>query len=401
MNLRIGCCIVAILALATPSTPTRAQVHDHAAMVAGDGQFNPFVISDAHGGFYAVFIQHKSGKSDVFFQHAPAGAGFSSPVRVNDRPGDATVRNENTPKVAVGRGNEIYVAWQNEQERYKGNIRFSRSVDGGKTFSPAIDLNTNIPGPPIGRGFQTIAVDAKGRVLVAWIDQRNKTPEDQATAEIWMAESEDGGKTFSRDRKIVSNVCECCRLTMVLDSAGRIFLSYRSVPRTGPMFRDIAVARSEDGGKTFRSTIVNHDGWELYACPTDGASMTIDGSGRVDVVWFTGTGDVPRVYIASSTDHGVSFEKPALLDPAQKQSKHAHAVAVGDGLVLAAWDDVADTRIVKWGIYDLSKRSVRVIGSTKEATYPVVAVSGRSMAVVAMQHDHPDIFHTIEGFSVR
>src|SRR5262249_23728121 len=160
------------------------------------------------------------------------------------------------------------------------------------------DLNSDIPGPAIGRGFQTIAQDAKGKIFIAWIDQRNKA-NDRAMAEIWMAESDDRGKTFSRDRKIVSNVCECCRLAMAFDSAGRIFLSYRSVPPTGPMFRDIAVARSEDDGKTFQSTIVNHDGWELNGCPTDGASLAIDSSGRVNLVWFTAPGDVGRLYIAS------------------------------------------------------------------------------------------------------
>jgi len=400
MNRRF--CILTILIWAASTAPTRAQMQDHAAMsmVSGDGQYNPYVISGSQGGFYAVFIQHKNGKSDVFFQHAPAGAGFSTPVRVNDRPGDATVRNENPPKVAVGPGNEIYVAWQNERERFKGSIRFSRSLDGGKTFSPAVDLNSDIPGPAIGRGFQTIAQDARGKIFIAWIDQRNKA-NDRAMAEIWMAESDDRGKTFSRDRKIVSNVCECCRLAMAFDSAGRIFLSYRSVPPTGPMFRDIAVARSDDGSKTFQSTIVNRDGWELNGCPTDGASLAIDSSGRVNVVWFTATGDVGRLYIASSADHGASFGKPALLDPGQKQAKHAHAVAVGDGLVLAAWDDVADRPIVNWGIYDLSMRSVRVIGSEKDATYPVVAASGKSLAVVAMQPERSGISHTIEGFSVR
>jgi hypothetical protein len=101
----------------------------------GDGEFNPFVISD-DGGFYAVYIQHKNGKSDVFFQHAPAGSGFSAAVRVNDLPGDAAVRNENPPKVAVGPSNEIYVACAKERERWKGNIRFSRSLDGGKHSLP-------------------------------------------------------------------------------------------------------------------------------------------------------------------------------------------------------------------------------------------------------------------------
>jgi hypothetical protein len=389
--------------------PAQTQTHDHSHMpmhdsssmaMPGDGEFNPFVISDAHGGFYAVYIQRKNDKSDVFFQHAPAGAGFSAAVRVNDVPGDAAVRNENPPKIAAGPNNEIYVAWANERQRWKGNIRFSRSLDGGKTFSPAIYLNTDTSGALIGRGFETIAVDQKGHVYVAWIDQRDKN-NDFGIAEIWMAESGDNGKTFSHDHKIISNVCDCCRLTLAIDSAGRMFISYRYVPPSGPMFRDIAVARSGDGGKTFQSTVVSHDGWELNGCPTNGASLSVDNSGRVNVIWFTAPGNTPRLYIASSTDHGASFVKPALLDPAQKQAKHGDAVAVGDGVVLAAWDDVNDSSLVKWGIYNLTSRTVRVFGSEKNAYYPIVAASGKRMAVIAMQPDHPELVRSIEDFTVR
>jgi hypothetical protein len=319
---------------------------------------------------------------------------------VNDVPGDAAVRNENPPKIAAGPNNEIYVAWANERQRWKGNIRFSRSLDGGKTFSPAIYLNTDTSGALIGRGFETIAVDQKGHVYVAWIDQRDKN-NDFGIAEIWMAESGDNGKTFSHDHKIISNVCDCCRLTLAIDSAGRMFISYRYVPPSGPMFRDIAVARSGDGGKTFQSTVVSHDGWELNGCPTNGASLSVDNSGRVNVIWFTAPGNTPRLYIASSTDHGASFVKPALLDPAQKQAKHGDAVAVGDGVVLAAWDDVNDSSLVKWGIYNLTSRTVRVFGSEKNAYYPIVAASGKRMAVIAMQPDHPELVRSIEDFTVR
>lgn len=400
----------AALILAAAPSLTFAQAHDHSKMpmhdpssmaMTGDGEFNPFVISDAHGGFYSVYIQRKSDKSDVYFQHAPAGADFSAAVRVNDVAGDAAVRNENPPKIAAGPNGEIYVAWANERQRWKGNIRFSRSVDGGKTFSPAIYLNTDTSGALIGRGFETIAVDKRGRVYVAWIDQRAKN-NDFGIAEIWMAESDDNGKTFSHDRKILENVCDCCRLTLAIDPTGRMFISYRYVPPSGPMFRDIAVARSDDGGKTFQSSVVNHDGWELNGCPTNGASMSVDDSGRVSVVWFTAPGGARgQLWVASSTDHGASFGKPALLDPAQKQAKHADVIGMGDGTVLAAWDDVNDSSLVRWGIYDLKSGAVQVLGSEKNAQYPIVAASGKHMAVIAMQQDHPQLVRTIDDFTAR
>src|SRR5688572_23922261 len=253
----------AIVLTSVLATFATAQTHDHSAMsTSTDGQFNPYVASDNQGGFYLAYVERKGGLSSVMLQHSSHGGGFSAAVRVNPRASDGAVRNENPPKIAVGPNKEVYVVWASERERWKGNIRFARSLNGGKTFEPAIDLNSDSTQGPISRAFHSIAVDAKGRIFVVWIDERHKTANDRG-AEIWISTSMDGGKTFSRDRRIASNVCECCRTAIAVDSAGRIYISYRVAPSTGPMLRDIAVARSVDGGVTFRPTLVNRDGWDL------------------------------------------------------------------------------------------------------------------------------------------
>jgi len=162
------------------------------------------------------------------------------------------------------------------------------------------------------------------------------------------------------------------------------------------MYRDIAVARSDDSGKTFKPAIVSHDGWELNACPIDGATMTIDAADRIHVIWFTQSGDLPRLYVASSTDHGMSFGKPGVFDSNQKLAKHAHAVAVSGDRILVAWDDANGTSIVKWGFFDTVKRSIKILGSQQSASYPIVAMSGDRIGLVALQPDHPDVFRTIQ-----
>jgi hypothetical protein len=377
-----------------------AQTHDHAAMTSDDGNFNPYVISDNRGGFLHSFVQRKAGRSDVFFRRS-SGAGQLSPaVRVNDRPGDGTVRNENPPKIAIGQNNEVFVVWANERERWKGNIRFARSLDGGKSFQPAIDLNSGASQPPVGRAFESIAVDSKGRIFVAWLDERNRTAQDRG-AEIWMTVSEDNGRTFSKDRKILSDACECCRIALATDSGGRLFLSYRLVPPSGPMFRDIAVARSMDNGKTFQSQVVSRDGWELAGCPIAGASMAVDDTGRLHVVWFTQTGDTPSLYIASSTDHGTSFSKPAIFDRNQKLAKHAHIAPGFNKKALIAWDDVNGQSMVKWGLYDPDSGLLQLLGTQTGASYPIVAVGKESVSVVALQPELHEVFRTTQSIVWR
>jgi hypothetical protein len=365
------------------------QSHDHGAMSTPDGKFNPWIVSDGKAGFYVAYVQRDKGASNVMLQHSANGQ-LSTAVRVNDRPGDGAVRNENPPKIAIGPAGEVFVVWANERERWKGNIRFSRSTDGGRTFAKAIDLNSGASLAPVGRAFESITVDGKGRIYVAWLDERNKTANSRG-AEIWMATSDDGGKTFSPDHKIVSDVCECCRTALVTDKNGTVFISYRMVPANGPMLRDIVVARSVDGGKTFSPTIVSKDGWDLNACPIAGATMAMDLAGNIHVVWFTEDKGTPSLLYASSSDGGKSFGPARAFDPGQKLAKHAHVTAIGANQIAVAWDDILDGKsVVKYGILDGNK-PLRLLGSQPAVSYPVIAATKGGIEVVGLSSDAKEI----------
>lgn len=387
----------AILFLIFFSTAVFAQTHQHGSMPAGDGNFNPYVLSDGRGGFYLAYVQLANGSSNVMLRHSTDGKIFSDPVRVNDREGDAAVRNENPPKVAVSPGGDIYLCWANERAKWKGDIRFARSTDGGKTFSKAITLNSDAGGEPTGHAFQSVAVDKKGRIYVAWIDERNKKETDRG-AEIWMSTSEDGGKTFSRDRKIVSDVCECCRTNIQVDSAGRLYIAYRTVPPTGPMYRDIIVARSVDDGNSFTPVRVSADEWEINACPVTGPGVCVGRDGQITVVWFTG-GKRQGLYYATSSDRGASYSQRRLVETSRNLGKHAQTVALPDGKILIAWDEKAEKMQIVWGVLDwrkgiLEKRVVR-----EGSSYPTVAASERTLVVTAMQNETKDILLQPESIS--
>src|SRR5262245_16234925 len=361
-----------------------AQTHQHGAAATGDGQYNPFIISDNRGGFYLAYVERANGVSNVMLRHSSDGANFSAPVRVNDREGDATVRNENPPKVAVGARGEVYVCWANERGKWKGNIRFARSTDGGKTFSPAITVNSDGAGEPAGHAFQSVAVDRRGRVYVTWIDERNKQKEDRG-AEIWLAVSTDGGRTFSRDRRILTDVCECCRTNLQIDAAGALYLSYRTVPRSGPMYRDIIIARSTDGGKTFAQTLVSEDRWEINGCPVAGPSFSFDSRGAIIAVWFMGGGERTGLYYATSTSGGMTFAPRRLLDPRQKVGKHAHTAGLAGGGIFVTWDDADGKTFSVWGVLDPQRGLLRISDQREGVAYPVAATNDRTAVIAGMR----------------
>jgi hypothetical protein len=78
------------------------------------------------------------------------------------------------------------------------DVRFSSSFDGGNSFSPSAQLNSDQQ-PLDGRGFDhfqpTIAVDASGKVASCWYDRRNDPQNFQF--ERFCATSTDGGATWS------------------------------------------------------------------------------------------------------------------------------------------------------------------------------------------------------------
>lgn len=366
------------------------QAHQHGSAPAGDGNYNPFVVSDKRGGFYLAFIQRSNGASNVMLRRSVDGASFSDPVRINDREGDATIRNENPPKLAVAPNGDLYVCWANERAKWKGDIRFARSTDAGKTFSSAITLNTDASAPPAGHAFQSIAVDRKGWIYVTWIDERNKKAGDRG-AEIWLSTSEDSGRTFSRDRRILADVCECCRTNIQIDSAGRLFLSYRTVPPAGPMYRDIIVARSDDAGRTFKTTRVSADGWDVNACPVTGPALCLDGRDRVVVLWFTGDERAAGLYFTISTDHGGSYAARKRLDPDQKLGKHAQAVALADGKILVAWDDAGEHLASILGFLDANSGTFVRTLTDENVGYPTLATNGKVAVMAGMKLAAKDI----------
>src|SRR5262249_9011135 len=96
--------IILLLAHLAQCPASAVQQHQHGkAAPVRDGEFNPWVIPSARGdGFYIAYIQRTGNSSDVMFQVADGAGKLTSAVRVSDRAGDAAVRNENPPKIAVG-----------------------------------------------------------------------------------------------------------------------------------------------------------------------------------------------------------------------------------------------------------------------------------------------------------
>jgi hypothetical protein len=86
-----------------------------------------------------------------------------------------------------------YVTWRHAVALGGAEIRFSKSTDGGSTWTT--------PGTIVGTGAQrflpVVAVTHDGTVGVTYYDDRRDIPQDTAySADLWFAHSHDGGATW-------------------------------------------------------------------------------------------------------------------------------------------------------------------------------------------------------------
>src|SRR6185295_9760343 len=152
-----------------------------------------------------------------------------------------------------------------------------------------------------------------------------------------------------------------------------------------------AVARSDDGGRTFGEPVrLSEDGWVLDGCPDDGPSLALDTAGVLHVAWPTQVSETTGkgIFYSYSTDGGRSFAPRMRLDEA---GGAAHPqIAAADGRAFVVWDESGA------GAKRIRLRTVAAPGSAAGtatpgpvtslptgagATYPAVAATSEGAVV--------------------
>jgi|GEM_PF-419725 len=327
----------------------------------------PSIAAAPDGGVYVVWVEHGASRAaDVYLQKFDGEAKPSGEkTRLNPQPGQATAWRGDAPTIAVGADGAIYVGWTASVKTGTTsgtNLYVSISRDGGKTFAAPVKVNDD--NEPASHGMHSLAIDQNGKIYVAWLDERNvKKPapakneaaeSDDATefqylkahhtptpeakqekeevepnSEIFYAVSGDGGQTFAPNKKISSEVCPCCKTSLVTTADGKVYASWRQV--LAGDFRHIAVASSTDGGENFSApALVSDDQWQINACPVSGAALAIAETGALRVAWFTaGKAGNPGLYAAESKDGGKTFSARTLIN--ENMLSGAPIFLAGDG----------------------------------------------------------------------
>lgn len=275
-------------------------------------------------------------------QSVDQGKSYSKAVRVNAQPEYISASGETRPKILTGKNGNIYISWtQSLETPYAGNIRFSRSVDGGKRFSAPITINDNLD--PITHRFEAMGINARGQIFLAWLDKRDAVVaknkgEKYSGIAVYSAMSDDDGKSFHANTKVADHTCECCRVAMAIDSADTPVIVWRHI--FGKNVRDHALARLDGTPHKADEAAVNRvtfDNWEVEACPHHGPALSIVG-GKLHLTWFNHGTVRSGLFYAHSEDGGKTFSTPLSLGNSARQPGHAAVLGRG-GNVYLAWKE--------------------------------------------------------------
>ena len=289
------------------------------------------IVFHSYLSFYGLGNETLKQPSSGIFISSSLDGGLTFPVRavlvdhintsapMEDKP-YVTVDNSDSSKYR----NNVYIAWTHFQDygsrssSDSSQIYFSRSIDSGKTFSPAIRISTT--GGDCRDSSNTVegaitSVGPKGEVYVVWAGPKG----------LVFTESFDGGKTFSAEKVIgyiyhgwdsdISGIDRANGMPVTKTDIsngkyrGTIYVNWAD-DRFGD--NDIFLKYSRDEGKTWSNDIrVNDDniknGKQQFFSWL--AVDPIDGS--VNIVFYdrkNTDGDLTEVTLARSIDGGKTFK---------------------------------------------------------------------------------------------
>jgi hypothetical protein len=269
--------------------------------------FGTSAAIDPSGRLWVAYARPAGAAGQVVLQRSDdGGASWQPAVRVNASTEPVAAEGENRPKIAFGRGGEIYVTWTSPtSEKFTGDIRFARSLDGGKTWSAPLVVHHDRQ--LITHRFESLIVDPQGRLWAAWVDKRDlKVAEDAGQpyrgAAIYYTYSDDKGSTWSNDTKLADSSCECCRIALAVNPQGRVAAMWRHVFE--PNERDHAFAVL--GAQTPAVERVTLDRWRVDACPHQGPSLAFGPDGTRHAVWFNQVDGQGSAFYGQLTKQGPS-----------------------------------------------------------------------------------------------
>jgi hypothetical protein len=340
--------VVALAGLAW-AAPGQFTIQKRIGLTAGD-QWEPALSADGSGHLYVLY-PHYGAVPDCKDCTAPTMLLVVSndngktwqPPRVLLESGSGQF----DPQIVVDPADRrtVYAAWLQNKKRV---VMLAKSVDSGATWSFGIAVRSEVE-------LDKPVLAVRGQRIYLGFNHEE---------EVWIAASQDGGRTFTNAR-VNSDARPGWSLLggATVDPAGNAFLTWTSYSKAGgargPV--NLYVAKSVDAGKTWNANLLdvsaaapgcqNEDCGEAYL----GAQISIaaDAGGTLYALWTSGSQRLgpQRIYFSTSTNGGDTWLPRVNLSFAARGVEHSFPALVAGvaGDVRAAWMDSRNAQ--QWNTY--------------------------------------------------
>ena len=290
----------------TFSTPTNLSPN-----LGGIQSFSPQLVVDPSGQvdiFWFDFVN-----PGLFFIRSTDGDDhFSAPVKVWSVVGDGF-----NLRAASGSKGQVYIFWTRE-EGAQCDILFSRSIDGGVTFSSATNISN-------ARGACSTnpkpLVDSRGNINVVWLTNGKS---------VSFSRSTDAGATFSATKSVAGTVqfFSVSGQQIAVEPNGEIAIVWSAVLSE----LTVLFARSDDNGATFSTPTILSLPPRPNMTGAGDPAIGVDPCGNISVAWEDDSVGISSgefdIFFKRSTDGGTTFSNPVDLSNTPQQAEVFPQIAV-------------------------------------------------------------------------
>jgi hypothetical protein len=298
----------ATITLTAPLAPTpSAPLHLGFAEVSA-GYGIPVIATDAAANIDVAWVD---ANGPEFVRSSDGGNTFSAAINIPSAL-STTLNAQNDIQMGLDGNGHINLLWHRDltPSSIIPNSFFSRSVDGGATFSPEVN--------PGGATSAQLVVAPNGNVTSIWFDQ---------TTSDLLAVSSTDGVNFSSPIMVWKAVGNPMDLTVATGSQGQIYVFWTQVVT---MTNCSILASSSANGITFTpASTISANAGSCNQMP----SALVDSNGDAIVAWDA---DGASVFFSHSTSSGATFSAPVSIPTAAKPLMPQVTVSPG-GTIYIVW----------------------------------------------------------------
>jgi len=260
-----------------------------------DGGFTPVVDVDSTGTIFVAWASSASfARQVVFLRSTDLGITFTDPINISNSAGEAFA-----PVIAISDNDAVNLAWQDTRSGH-GEIFYSRSTDGGATFSSPRRVSAG----PGAASSPEIVVDRLGGLSIAWIE-----PQETGGSRIMISRTVDGGRTFSAPSVVTSGRFADYSELAIWGARGTTYIAF-----TDDNAEQVFLTQAASNLLSFSAPVqLSHS--DTGKGRAHSPSIAVDGNGRIHAVWIDSSvlGNDEGLLVYRSSPDGQTFTAPVLI----------------------------------------------------------------------------------------